>query len=199
MKKTRRKFIVMLSLVCVLSVTSALLLALAPPPLSESQAFDSLSAADSAPNAAADLASSLLHTHQPTQPGHWKYIYIHQSGTPFGAAAGLGDHFLIGNGHGSIDGQIQMTQHWNNQTAAVAPPGVSSIDPDCISICLIGNLDAKPPTALQTHRVAELVSSLQGQLDIGSDKVYFVSDAKAGVAGIGNKFPAAELRAQLLP
>jgi len=196
--------IVLSSLVAVLTATSALLLALAPPPLSGQRSFDSLSAQDSG-GSPSDLVGTLFNTRIPANPQRWKYIYVHQTGTASGSAftlasapGGLGDHFVIGNGHGCPDGQIQMTQRWLNQASATAPAGVASIDPACISIGIVGNFNFAAPTAAQVRRLVQLVSALQSQLDIGADKLVLI-DGTSGPAGAGKFFPEDYLRQQILP
>jgi hypothetical protein len=194
-KHSQRKLIVLASLVSVLTATSALLLALAPPPIGSQPSFDNLWAAD--PDGGRDLIAAISKTAAPQQSDHWKYIYVHQSNTTQGTARGLGDHFVIGNGLQSQDGQILLTQRWNHQSPASAPAGAASIDPSCISICLIGRLDADKPTDAQIHRLTELVSALQSQFSIGGDRVYLL-DA-AGPAGVGRLFPTSTVRAGILP
>src|ERR1700722_4024706 len=61
-----RKLIVLTSLVTVLTVTSALLLALAPPPLAAQTPYDSLSAEDSVGNAS-DLIDAIFNTRVPAR------------------------------------------------------------------------------------------------------------------------------------
>ena len=203
-KNPHRKLIVLTSLVTVLTVTSALLLALAPPPLAAQTPYDSLSAEDSVGNAS-DLIDAIFNTRVPARPERWKYIYVHQTDTVTGntftlasAPGGLGDHFVIGNGHGCPDGQIQMSQRWINQAAAGAPAGAERIDPACISIAIVGNFNVASPTANQIHRLVQHVSALQSQLGIGADKVVVVNGV-AGPAGTGKLFPEDYLRQQILP
>ena len=35
--------------------------------------------------------------------------------SPRGSENGPGDHFVVGNGDGAVDGEIQFTQRWNLQ------------------------------------------------------------------------------------
>src|SRR5437870_2393605 len=104
-KKSHRKFVVFTTLIGVLTLTSALLLALAPAPLTPDAAA-SLLAIDSPDS------MDVIFNIKP-QPGStpWKYIYIHHSRTPSGNSLTvaqptgvLGDHFVIGNGDGAVDG-----------------------------------------------------------------------------------------------
>jgi hypothetical protein len=196
-KKSQRKIVVLTSLVGVLTATSALLLALAPPPISGETAYDNLWAADG--DASRQMTDALFNTRVPVRQGEWKFIYIHHSDTVGGNAMTLaGDHFVIGNGYGLEDGQIQLSQRWNNQLRAAAPAGLTSIDPACISICLVGDLNATNATPAQLRRLAQLVTALQAQLAIGGDKVVILTDAGAA-ATIGAHFPQSQLRQQILP
>jgi hypothetical protein len=182
-----------------LSLTSALLLALAPPPLT-SEGFSSLSASDRG-----EFLSEIFKTSTGLQSHPWKYIYIHHSATIAGSAStlalpgtGLCDHFVIGNGKGCQDGEIQISPRWVRQQAPAAPPGVDHIEPDCVSICMIGDFDKSMPTSIQLHRLAQLVSTLQGQLRIGAGNVVLLNEP--GVpSSIGKYFPITAFRDQILP
>lgn len=200
-KKTHRKLIVFSTLLGVLSVTSALLLALAPAPLAP-DAANTLFAVDQPSS-----MDAVFVTKAPIAAGRWKYIYIHHSQTPTGDAftlgqangpAGSGDHFVIGNGNGCADGEIQLTQRWNNQQVALPPTGADKIDPGCISISVVGDLDQTVPTRTQIRRLTELVAALQSQLHIGGNEVLLI-DSPHSAAGIGRYFPRGAFREQLLP
>src|SRR5688500_10226789 len=107
MKKSTRKLVVFSTLLGVLSVTSALLMALAPAPIVPAAATRLF---------AVDAPSSLhaiFNTRAPLIASRWKYIYVHHSATPTGNALtlgqqtnGAGDHFIIGNGDGCEEGEI---------------------------------------------------------------------------------------------
>jgi hypothetical protein len=197
-KSSQRKFIVFTSLMGVLTVTSALLLALAPAPVSP-DAASSLYAID-----APSSLDVIFDTRTPAHPGRWKYIYVHHTQSPAGNAltlgqssrGGMGDHFLIGNGDGAIDGEIQIGQRWNGQLPA-QPPG-AKIDVACVSICLVGDFDRTVPTATQLHRLSQLVRTLQGRLGIPATHVILV-DHPNSPAGTGKYFPNGAFRAELLP
>jgi len=199
MKKSHRKVIVFSTLLGVLTLTSALLMALAPAPI-VADAATSLFAVD-----APSSLDAIFNTHTPLVPSHWKYIYIHHSNTPSGnaltigqATGGLGDHFVIGNGDGCDDGEIQIGQRWNQQLSALPPAGANKIDDACISICMVGDFDHTVPTPTQIRRITQLVSALQGQLHIPADSVLLVDSPKSP-AGVGKYFPKSALRSQLLP
>jgi hypothetical protein len=198
-KKSRRKFVVFSTLLGVLSLTSALLMALAPAPLAQ-DAATSLFAVDEPRS-----MDVIFQTRNPLTANHWKYIYIHHSNTASGNAialgqptGGMGDHFLIGNGDGLIDGEIQIGQRWNQQISPAPPPGATKIDTACISICLVGDFDRSVPTPIQLRRLEQLVGTLQAQLHIPRDAVLLL-DQPHSPAGAGKYFPQTAFRNQLLP
>ena len=164
MKNSHRKFIVFVSLVGLLTLTSALLLALAPAPLMP-DAASSLFAIDAPPT-----LDVIFNTKVQSPPNRWKYVYIRHSRTASGnavtlanaGATGLGDHFVIGNGDGAIDGEIQIGQRWNQQQPATPPAGAQKIDPSCISICLVGDFDRTVPTPTQLRRLPPAGASVSG-------------------------------------
>ena len=182
-----------------MTFTSALLLAAAPPPLAEG--FNSLSA-----SGRSDFLDVVLKTSKKLQPNHWKYIYIHQSGSPTGDAnslsvpgAGLCDHFVIGNGQGTPRMvRFRSGRGWNEQQAPAAPPGVDSIEPECISVCMVGDFDVTIPTPSQLHRLSQLVGTLQNELHIGADRVIMLNQS-TGPSSVGRYFPVTAFRDQILP
>lgn len=183
----------MVSLVTMLSFTSVLLMVLSPRPL-RPDAVSSLFAIDSG-----DSLDAIYRTDVPVQPGRWKYIYVRHSGTTGGNAftlasqRGLGDHFVICNGEGGIDGELQVGHRWSDQQPALPAPGVARLDPDCVSICLIGDFDADKPTEAQLRRLRQLLGSLRTRLSIEPEAVYLLQDMP-GPAGTGRRFPVASLR-----
>lgn len=191
-----------MSLVGLLTLTSALLLALAPAPLMP-DAASSLFAID-----APSSLEVIFNTKVQSPPNRWKYVYIRHTRTASGNAitlaqsagpTGLGDHFVIGNGDGAIDGEIQIGQRWNLQHAAAPPAGAQKIDASCISICLVGDFDRTVPTQTQLRRLSQLVGTLQGKYGIAADHIVLKSDVASSPAGIGRYFPTTAFRQQLLP
>jgi hypothetical protein len=196
-KKSRRRVVVFTSLIAVLTFTSALLLALAPAPLTPDSA-SSLFAVDER-----DSMDAIFQTEVSAQSGRWNYVYIHHSRTTTGNAitlgqetGGLNDHFVIGNGDGALDGEIQVGQRWNRQVPANPPPGATGIDPSCISICLIGDFDRTVPTPTQLKRLTQLVGALQTRYGISPERVLIISKPSSP-SGCGRYFPVTALRDQL--
>ncbi len=198
-KSPNRRVAVFVTLVGMVAFTSVLLLVLAPPPVSPSH-WRSLFALD-----APDSLDVIFQTQTPVAKGRWRFIYIHHSRTATGDAvslsqqSGTADHFVIGNGDGCIDGEIQMTQAWNHQESITTPPqGATQMDPGCISICLVGDFDSSKPTETQQRRLGQLVGTLQSRLQIPAGDVH-VYDLDQSPAGIGHLFPIATFKSQILP
>jgi N-acetylmuramoyl-L-alanine amidase len=116
----------------------------------------------------------------------WKYIVLHHSATDSGSYDaidaehrkvlgfdGCGYHFVIGNGTGSGDGQIEVAQRWVNQKHGVHCRNArkSEIDEYGIGICLVGDFDKAPPTPRQLAAARALVTYLSRKYEIADDRV----------------------------
>ena len=197
-KQSRRSFIVLSSLVGVLTLTSVLLRAMQGAPLTP-DAASSLMAGDSR-----TALRVIFNTQVAPQAGRWQSIYVHHSRTPRGDVAslasgeqGCGDHFVIGNGAGALDGEIQFTQRWNLQQPAEPAAGLANIDATCISICIVGDFDRTAPTPTQIKRLEHLAQTLQEQFRIPATGVWLF-DCANSPAGAGRYFPASAFQGQLL-
>jgi N-acetyl-anhydromuramyl-L-alanine amidase AmpD len=116
----------------------------------------------------------------------WKYIVMHHSAAPEGCYDqidrehrkvlgfdGCGYHFVIGNGTGSGDGQIEVAMRWNNQKQGVHCRNAKTHDADeyGIGICLIGDFDQQPPTPRQVAAASALVAYLSQRYKIAPSRV----------------------------
>jgi hypothetical protein len=198
-KKAHRQVVVFTSLVGVLVFTSALLMALAPAPLTP-DATNNLFAVD-----APASMDAVFQTEVASNNTAWKYIYIHHSRSNTSntnnitqSNGDLSDHFVIGNGDGLADGEVQMGQRWEEQQSAAAPTRGTKIDPACISICLVGDFDNAHPTPTQLRRLSQLVNAIQAHYRIPLNSVA-LGDQSKSVAGIGRYFPVNSFHEQLLP
>jgi hypothetical protein len=122
----------------------------------------------------------------------WQYIVIHHSATPAGNAASfdrmhkakgwdeLGYHFVIGNGTGSGDGQIEVGPRWSKQKwGAHAKTADQRFNNYGIGICLVGNFDIERPTKAQMESVQRLVAYLMKTYRIPAVRVVAHSETKA--------------------
>jgi hypothetical protein len=198
-QQPRRSFLVLSSLVAVLTLTSVLLRAMQGAPLTPDAASSALIG-----GAGGSGLAVIFNTAVPAHPSHWKSIYIHHTRTANGNAAslavgdqGCGDHFVIGNGDGSGDGQIQFTERWNLQQPADPAPGYTQVEGSCVSIALVGDFDRTAPTPTQLKRLEQLVHTLQEHFRIPASQVW-VFEQPASPAGVGRYFPAGAFQGQLL-
>ena len=110
----------------------------------------------------------------PVRRGRWKYIVVHNSGTREGNARifdiyhrrvrhmvnGLAYHFVIGDGHGSGDGEIEIGHRWTAQLNGghVASDYLNDI---ALGICLVGDFNRDLPTKAQIGALEELIDYLR--------------------------------------
>jgi hypothetical protein len=120
-------------------------------------------------------------------PGYWKCIEIYYSGTKAGnieqlaslsGLAGPEDvncHFVICNGLGGDDGQIQATEKWQRQWPIVPGRTWSGSD-QTIRICIIGDGKSTLPTDFQTKRVQALVEALYRKFEFPPESICYPDD-----------------------
>lgn len=126
----------------------------------------------------------------PARP--WRYIVIHHSDTPDGNAAKfdaahrakgwdeLGYHFVIDNGVGGGDGQVEVGPRWPKQKwGAHAKTPDNRYNDYGIGICLVGNFDETRPTSNQMKSVAKLTAYLMKTYHITPNNIVGHGDTKA--------------------
>jgi hypothetical protein len=118
--------------------------------------------------------------------GRWSGIDMFFSGTKGGnverlaGASGLADvadlncHFVVCNGIGAGDGEIQTTERWQTQSSARTGPAFQQT----IRICLIGNGVSALPTDYQLKRLEMLLEALCRKFDIPADSVRLPPDCR---------------------
>lgn len=141
----------------------------------------------------------------------WKYIVLHHtasekasvesiheehlkrkdaSGNPW---LGIGYHFVIGNGNGMPDGEVEPTFRWRQQLQGAH---AGSTDPaynqQGIGICLVGNFEKHAPTAAQLTAMKKLVRKLKGNYRVASKNVIGHRDVRATECP-GKLFPMQEV------
>jgi len=118
---------------------------------------------------------------------NWKAVVIHHSATETGSVAsidyyhrkyngwdGIGYHFLIGNGNGSGNGQVESTFRWREQrTGAHCKTDESNwANENAIGICLVGNFENSRPTNAQMVSLMNLLRFLTERYDIPVSRIY---------------------------
>ena len=119
-----------------------------------------------------------------TESRPWRWIVIHHSASDKGCAASfdawhrngrhwdeLGYHFVIGNGTGSGDGEVEVGSRWPKQKhgAHCRVGDNEEYNYFGIGICLVGNFDRGPPSQAQMASLGRLVEYLAA--------LYHVDDA----------------------
>jgi N-acetyl-anhydromuramyl-L-alanine amidase AmpD len=129
-------------------------------------------------------ANELMYPNKADRP--WRYIVLHHSASASGnydqidgehrkilGIDGCGYHFVVGNGTGSRDGQIEVSQRWNNQKQGAHTRNARTHDADeyGIGICLVGDFDQQPPSARQLAATQALITYLSKRYKIASSNV----------------------------
>jgi len=117
----------------------------------------------------------------PVEERPWQWIVVHHSASDRGSAAvfddwhrngrhwdELGYHFVIGNGTGSGDGQVEIGSRWPKQKhgAHCKVWNREEYNQVGIGICLVGNFDKTRPTRAQMDALARLVDWLSARYRI---------------------------------
>ncbi|MBC7818951.1 MAG: N-acetylmuramoyl-L-alanine amidase [Planctomycetaceae bacterium] len=139
----------------------------------------------------------------------WKHIVIHHTASEGGSVAtihaehlnrkdkngnnwkGIGYHFLIGNGTGMGDGEIEPTFRWKKQMQG-AHAGNDEYNQHGIGICLVGNFQDHRPSSAQLVSIKRLVGVLKREYGLKSSQVVGHRDVKA-TACPGKLFPLTEI------
>lgn len=119
-----------------------------------------------------------------SSPRPWKYIVIHHTATSSGSVAsldrahkhngwdGVGYHFVIGNGQGMGDGEVDPTPRWPVQKwGAHTKTANNEYNNFGIGICMVGNFDLTAPSQAQLRSVSKLVAHLMKTYNIPSTRV----------------------------
>ena len=120
-------------------------------------------------------------------PSRWNCIEIYYSGTKAGNIEQLASlnglaspedincHFVICNGLGDGDGQIQPTEKWQRQWSII--PGRTWYGSGrTIRLCIIADGKTAYPTDFQIKRTEALVEKLCRKFDIRPQAVYYPGD-----------------------
>jgi hypothetical protein len=192
----RRTSLVLVALVVSMSLVSGLLLWMEPTPMGR------LSAPQLAALKRAPVGFEAVFKTESDLAGDWDRVVIDHTGTEAGDLQTLGGayHFLIGNGNGAGDGEIQISQRWLEQRSAPVSMRLSAekgSDPGkLISVCLVGDGDRKAPTHLQINQLVKLATALQQELNIPRDRVVLRSSV-SDTTSPGRLFPTSLLLQQL--
>lgn len=121
----------------------------------------------------------------------WKRIEVFYSSTRVGnidwlsTLSGLSDpkelgcHFVICNGKGGDDGEIQTTEKWQRQLP-VTPERNWGNEDETIRICVVAEQQSSRPTNYQVKRVDALISTLARRFSIPVQSIHYPGDMTTG-------------------
>ena len=109
-----------------------------------------------------------------TQISHqWSRIEIGYIGSEAGVNPDdMNSHFVVGNGIGAGDGQIQPTEKWQRQRS-IAPTRAMYGSEQAIHISVIVDSKITHPTEFQLKRTEALVEVLSRRFDIGPALIHY--------------------------
>lgn len=153
----------------------------------------------------------IFETRAPMQDSPWQAIVIHHSASTYASPdsidrehramglAGLGYHFVVGNGAGAGDGDLHVGYRWLDQLPGAHTAGQYGdwYNRNAIGICLVGDGDRREFTGSQMARLVQTVRALQRKFGIPAENVILHSDV-AGTTSPGRYFPLTAFREQLL-
>jgi N-acetylmuramoyl-L-alanine amidase len=173
------------------------------------------------PTRAGRRFDALLTANRRVTPRRWRYIVVHHTASSAGSIdtidafhrlirhmpRGLAYHYLVGNGHGMGDGEIEAGSRWLRQqpgahvaSALQTPDGQGLMDEVAIGICLVGNFDTVEPSAAQLEALRGLISALQSRFHIPRDHVLGHREVEGAHTDCpGTRFPMDVLREAAAP
>ena len=114
----------------------------------------------------------------------WNWIVIHHSASDAGGAVifdqwhrkrgwdELGYHFVINNGDGRPDGEVEVGSRWFKQKqGAHAKSASGQYNQRGIGICLVGNFEKNQPTPAQRAALLKLTNYLAREFAIPSARI----------------------------
>jgi len=104
----------------------------------------------------------------------WRWIVIHHSASDVGSAEifdrhhrargwdELGYHFVVTNGHGGKDGEVQVGSRWHKQKWGAHCGGTPNNEYNNygVGVCLVGDFSEKLPSQAQRASLRKLVTFL---------------------------------------
>ena len=148
-----------------------------------------------------------LHAAEPAPSRNpaFKSIVLHHSATHGGSASaferdhrtrlgGLAYHFIVGNGSGAGDGEVETGYRWRDQ---IPGPHTKNqpVNLESIGVCVVGDLRAQAPTEKQLLALLDLLEKLCRECGIPADRIRCHKEVDPETACPGRGLPMDDLRA----
>lgn len=130
-----------------------------------------------------DAIDHVIQSRACQAPQRWNSIEVYFSGTKRGSlqqpagAVDMNCHFLVGNGVGADDGEIQASDSWQKQWSLPASRTWQGSN-RTIRICLVGDGNETLPTNYQLKRLEALLEALCRKFSIPAQSVYLPTDCQ---------------------
>jgi N-acetyl-anhydromuramyl-L-alanine amidase AmpD len=152
---------------------------------------------------AADAAA--VEPPAPARNPSFRSIVLHHSATHGGSAAafernhrgrlgGLAYHFIVGNGQGTADGEVETGYRWRDQVPGPHTKN-AQVNAESIAVCVVGDLHSGPPTEKQIASLLGLVENLCRDYRIPADRIRSHREADPETRCPGRGLRMEELRA----
>ncbi len=150
-----------------------------------------------------------LHAAEPAPARNpaFKSVVLHHSATHGGSASaferdhrarlgGLAYHFIVGNGSGAGDGEVETGYRWRDQ---IPGPHTKNqvVNLESVGVCIVGDLRAQPPTEKQVVALLDLLERICRECGIPAERIRCHKEVDPETACPGRALPMDELRGLL--
>ena len=143
----------------------------------------------------------------PVRNPAFRSIVLHHSATHGGSAAafdrthrarlgGLAYHFIVGNGQGSADGEVETGYRWRDQIPGPHTKNQQA-NLESIAVCVVGDLQAQAPTEKQLAALLDLAERLCRECGIPPARVLSHREVDPETQCPGRGLPMDGIRAAL--
>ncbi len=138
----------------------------------------------------------------PEWPSAFRSIILHHgvphedADAPGRRSGKLAYHFIIDNGRGTDDGKIETSYRWRDRIPGPHTRNVA-LNRESVAVCLVGNLDVRPPTKKQVRSLLDLLAKLCRDGKIPPERIYAHREVNPETTCPGKGLPMDAIRAAI--
>jgi hypothetical protein len=143
----------------------------------------------------------------PARNPAFRSVVLHHSATHGGNAAafernhrprlgGLAYHFIVGNGSGSADGEVETGYRWRDQVPGPHTKNAAA-NAESVAVCLVGDLETSVPTEKQLAATLDLLERVCRECRIPASRVLSHREVDGETLCPGRGLPMDAIRAIL--